>query len=75
MVLKVNNNPAGIYFIKVNDRNTRKMYVICSKLKIKTPERRHWQSILKNDGHLLIMYARIVLPTHEVCKKNLTALE
>ena len=33
--------PAGIYLLKVNNRNTRTRCVICSKLTIKTPERRH----------------------------------
>ena len=28
---------------KVNDRNTRTRCEICSKLTIKTPERRHWR--------------------------------
>ena len=35
------NSPAGIYLLKVNNRNTRTRCVICSKLTIKTPERRH----------------------------------
>ena len=35
-------NPAGIYLFKVNNRNTRTMGEICSKLTIKIPERRHW---------------------------------
>ena len=34
--------PANIYLFKVNNRNTRKRCEICSKLTIKTPERRHW---------------------------------
>ena len=29
--------PAGIYLLKVNNRNTRAKYEICSKLTIKTP--------------------------------------
>ena len=33
-------NPAGNYMFKVNNRNTRTRYEICSKLTIKTPERR-----------------------------------
>ena len=33
---------AGIYLLKVNNRNTRTKCEICSKLTIKTPERRHW---------------------------------
>ena len=35
------SRPAGIYLFKVNNRNTRTRCVICSKLTIKTPERRH----------------------------------
>ena len=36
-------NPVGIYMFKVNNRNTRARYEICSKLAIaiKTPERGH----------------------------------
>ena len=33
--------PAGIYQLKVINRNIRKRCEICSKLTIKTPERRH----------------------------------
>ena len=36
-----NDDPAGIYLFKVNNRNTRTRCEICSKLTIKTPERRH----------------------------------
>ena len=32
---------ANIYLLKVNNRNSRKRREICSKLTIKTPERRH----------------------------------
>ena len=34
--------PAGIYVLKVNNRDTRKRGEICSRLTIKTPKRRHW---------------------------------
>ena len=33
----------GIYLLKGNYRNTRKRCETCSKLTIKTPERRHWR--------------------------------
>ena len=33
-------NPVGIYLLKVNNRNTRTRCEICSKLTMKTPERR-----------------------------------
>ena len=36
-------SPAGIYLLKVNNRNTRTRCEICSKLTINTPERRHWR--------------------------------
>ena len=35
--------PAGIYLLKINKRNTRTRCEICSKLTIKTPERRQWR--------------------------------
>ena len=43
--------PAGIYLLKVNDRNTRTRCEICSKLTIKTPERRHWRQFSKSLKH------------------------
>ena len=38
----LSTNPANIYLLKVNKRNTRKRCEICSKLTVKTPERRQW---------------------------------
>ena len=35
-------NPAINYIFKFNNRNTRTRCEICSKLTIKTLERRHW---------------------------------
>ena len=35
-------NPVGIYLLQVNNRNTGTRCEICSKLIIKTPERRQW---------------------------------
>ena len=37
--------PAGNYMLKVKNRNTRTRCEICSKLTIKTPERRHWPGV------------------------------
>ena len=34
--------PAGNYLFKVNNRNTRTRFEICSKSTIKTPEQRQW---------------------------------
>ena len=36
-------NPAGIYLLKVKNRSTKTRREICSKLTIKTPERRQWR--------------------------------
>ena len=33
----------NIYLFKVNNRNTRKRFELCSKLAIKIPERRQWR--------------------------------
>ena len=38
--------PAGIYLIKVNNRNTRTRCKICSKLTIQTTERRQRRSVV-----------------------------
>ena len=38
-------NPAGIYLLKVNNRNTITKCEICSKLTIKTPERRQMRRL------------------------------
>ena len=38
-------DPAGIYLLKVNNRNTRIKCEICSKLTIKKPERRQWHAL------------------------------
>ena len=42
----IKDDPAGIYVFKVTNRNTRKRCEICSKLTIKTPERRHLMFLL-----------------------------
>ena len=38
-----NHHPAGIYMLKVNNRNIRTRCEICSKLLIKIQERRQWR--------------------------------
>ena len=39
--LRATTSPAGNYRFKVNNKNTRTICEICSKLIIKIPERRH----------------------------------
>ena len=59
--------PAGIYLLKVNNRNTRIKCEICSKLTIKTLERRHWRFcgvlIVNSDliSHLVLMFLLLAL--------------
>ena len=46
MIIFINNtrpNPVGVYLLKVNNRSTRTRCEICSKLTLKTPERRQWR--------------------------------
>ena len=38
------DTPHGIYFLNINNGSTRKIREICSKLTIKSPERRHLTS-------------------------------
>ena len=44
--------PANVYLFKVNNRNTKKRYEMCSMLTIKTPERRHWRVFTVNFEHI-----------------------
>ena len=59
--------PAGIYLVKVNNRNTRTRYEICSKLTIKIPERRHWRRSgifivnFKHISHLVLVFLLLTL--------------
>ena len=64
-ILKI--NPAGIYPLKFNNKNTRTKCEICSKLTIKTPERRHWRRSgvfiinLEHISHLVLMFLLLTL--------------
>ena len=42
LLLNLNLFPAGIYLLKVNNRNTRTRCETRSEFTIKTPERRQW---------------------------------
>ena len=42
MVLTVQSLPENIYLLKVTNKSTRKRCEMCSKLTLKTPERRQW---------------------------------
>ena len=48
--------PIDIYLLKVNNRNTRTRHEICSKLAIKTPERRHWRR-----SSVFVVHFRLIL--------------
>ena len=58
--------PANIYLLKGNNRNTRKRCEICSKLTIKTQERRHWRRsgiFIVNFEHILHLFLVFLLLT------------
>ena len=74
LIIKVNiinnkqtANPAGIYLLKVNNRNTRTRCEICSKLTINTPERRHWRRSgvfivnFEHISHLVLVFLLLTL--------------
>ena len=58
---------AGNYMFKVNYKNTRTRWKICSKLTIKTPEQRHWYRFgvfivnIKQISHLVLVYLMLIL--------------
>ena len=51
--------PAGIYLLKVNNRNTRTRCEICSKLTIKTPERRSKLTIKTPERRFIVSFEHI----------------
>ena len=59
--------PAGNYMFKVNNRNTRTRCEICSKLTIKTPERRQWRRSgvfivnFEHISHLVLVFLLLTL--------------
>ena len=58
--------PVGIYLLKVNTRNTRTRCEICSKLTIKTPERRWHRSGVfivnfEHISHLVLVFLLLTL--------------
>ena len=60
-------DPAGIYLFKVNNGNTRAMCESCSKLKVKTPERRQWSHSgvfivnFEQISHIVLVFPLLVL--------------
>ena len=61
------NIPAKIYLFKVINGNTRKRCEICSRLAIKTPERRHWRRSgvfivnFEHISHLFLLFLLLTL--------------
>ena len=59
--------PVDNYKFKVNNRNTRTRCEICSKLIIKTPERRHWRHSgvfivnFEHISHLVLVFLLLTL--------------
>ena len=59
--------PAGIYMLKVNNRNTKTRREICSKLTRKIPERRHRRRsvifivIFEHISHLVLVFLLLSL--------------
>ena len=56
-----------IYLLKVNNGNTRTRCEMCSKLKIKTPEQRHWRRSsvfivnFEHISHLVLVFLVLTL--------------
>ena len=67
MVATLVLRPAGIYLFKVDNGNTRTRCEICSKLTIKTPERRDWRRSsvcivnFEHISHLVLVFLLLTL--------------
>ena len=61
------NISAGIYLLKVNNRNTGTRFKICSKLSIKIPERHQWRRSgifivnFEHNSHLVLVFLLLTL--------------
>ena len=53
--------PAGIYLLKVNNRNTRTKCEICSKLTVKIPERRREKEVA---AMKILVHSQNYIPPH-----------
>ena len=57
----------GIHLLKANNKNTRTRCEMCSKLTIKTPERRHWRRSgvfivnFEHNSHLVLVLLLLTL--------------
>ena len=63
---KMDRVPAVIYLLKVNTKNTRTRFEICSKLTIKIPKGRQWRSsgiLIVNFKHILHLVLVFLLLT------------
>ena len=61
--------PGNIYLLKVNHRNTWKRCETCSKLIIKTPERRHWRRpgvLIVNFEHISHLFSSVSIDFEQV---------
>ena len=73
--------PAGIYLLKVNNRNFRTRCKICSKLTIKTPERRQWRRSgvfvvnFEHIPHLALVFLLLTLNMQLPIEINVIELE
>ena len=63
-ILEHSSNKYPSIQFKVNNRNTRKRYEICSKLTIMTQERHHWRhsgGFIVNSEHILQLFLVFLL--------------
>ena len=68
---------AGIYLLKVNNRNTRRRCEICSILTIKTPEQHHWSRSevfivnFEHTSHFVLVFLLLTLYMYLPAKMEL----
>ena len=63
----VEHYPANNYMFKINKRNAKTRFEVCSKLARKTPEQRHWHRSVafivnfEHTSHLVLLFILLTL--------------
>ena len=67
--------PAGNYMFKVNNRNTGRRCVICSKLTLKTTERRHWHLPFSLFNYVLLRCLLVLIHNFSLVSNSNSAIQ
>ena len=67
--------PAGNYMFKVSNRNNGRRCVICSKLTLKTTERRHWHLPFSLFNYVLLRCLLVLIHSFSLVSNSNSAIQ